>query len=875
MKNREYAIANWSARFGILLYGLLRYLESLVAGSKHDDGLSILLMSIVCVIIVSAIQGFLKKSSLVPLLTGVIITGFFIFGAFYVKDASCFYISMLCVVGIVCMYQNFRMLINFLFISIAANVPLFFTLFRDSAITDFQTITISAILYLYGFFFLIILTYRASVRETSANTSQVSFNSILNSTPNMMVIVDGMNKITYISQKMAEFADCPAEYAINRPILDLFDNFEVKLMFAAIVDKKVYFEDILAIPYNDEKRYFKVMCTPLEQGVQGMFIDVSDITATVMAKNEAEIEKENAVRANLSKSRFLATMSHEIRTPMNAIIGISQMQMARQDLPLDVVEANNKIYHSGHGLLGIINDILDMSKIETGKLELVVTKYDLPSLINDSVQLNIPRIGSKHIEFKLDVASNIPSDLYGDELKIKQILNNILSNAIKYTETGTITMGVFHERIDFEKIKLIFEVSDTGQGMTQDDVKALGEEFARFNVHANRQTEGTGLGMHITKRLINLMNGGIEIKSEYGMGSTFTISIPQKTASDEIIGDTLAKKLSNFTFSRDKQIAKLQIVREPMPYGKVLIVDDVETNLYVAAGLLKPYGIKVETVMSGFATLDLITEGNVYDIIFMDHMMPRMDGIEATERLRKMGYTAPIVALTANAIVGNDEMFKSRGFDDFISKPIDIRQMNAVLNKYVRDKNKAEEYELTHESIPEPTEVFEEEQGLSSELIEVFIHDASKAIRTLRETGTSDLKLFTTTAHSMKSACANVGNAVLSGFAKKLETAGREAELDYIDRNTEEFIKQLEEFCDNLKASEVQGTAAGDTDMLNEMLKEIAAACDEYDDRKANELIRKLEEYKWSDEVKSVIDKIREHVLHSEFEEAAATAAAQ
>ncbi|MDR0984521.1 MAG: response regulator [Ruminococcus sp.] len=867
MKSKEYSIANWVGRFGVILYGLLRLFETLILKENIPNGVATLIMCFSCVIIITTVQELLKTSPFVPIVTGIVIMGSFIFGGYYVRDFDYYFISMLCTVGIVCMYQNFHILIDFLLINILVNIPMFFIFFNNPEIANFRTMIISGVLYLYGFFFLIILTYRASIRETSANTAQSSFNSILNSTPNMMFIIDDMRKITYISNKMAEFADCPTNYAINRPVLDLFDDFEIKLMFADIINSEKYFENIFELKKDNKIYYFKVMCTPLEGDIKGMFVDVSDITATIMAKNEAEEEKENAIRANLSKSRFLATMSHEIRTPMNAIIGISQMQMARQDLPEDVIEANKKIYDSGHGLLGIINDILDMSKIETGKLELVPIKYDLPSLINDSVQLNIPRIGSKQIEFNLDVSELVPSELYGDELKIKQVLNNILSNAIKYTDSGSILMKVYHTQINKQKVTLTFSITDTGQGMSEDDVKALGNEFSRFNLNANRLTEGTGLGMNITRRLVDLMDGDIEIQSEYGVGSTFTVTLPQLVASNETVGADLVEKLKNFTFSREKQTERLQIVREYMPYGRVLVVDDVETNLYVAVGLLKPYGIKVETVSSGFATLERINNGKVYDIIFMDHMMPRMDGIETTERLRKMGYTAPIVALTANAIVGNDDMFKAKGFDDFISKPIDIRQLNSVLNQYVRDKSKSDASEKPPASFYEP----QDENILSPELIEVFTRDAEKIIRIIREIGCNDLKLFTTMVHSMKSACANIGNLELSEFAKKLENAGRETDIVYIKANTNDFIDKLEKFCEGLSGKEEKlSEIETDGDALLEItLKEIADACEEYDEEKISALITELEKYKWDDEIKKAISDIKLHILHSEFEEAA------
>jgi signal transduction histidine kinase/CheY-like chemotaxis protein/HPt (histidine-containing phosphotransfer) domain-containing protein len=859
-----------------MLYGLLRFIEGLFI-DDGGHGATIVALCAILTIVLIIVQSLLGKSRMLPLITGIMIMAVFYLGALYMRDYDYYFISMLCVVGIVSTYQSFRSVLTFFAVSVVVCLPPFFTFFQDSSIADFRAMVIDGILFFYGFVFQIILSYRLTVRNTQAQDGQDAFASLLLTTPNMMVIVDGMRKVTYISEKMAAFADCPTVYAVGRPILDLFRDFELKLMFADIIDSEGFFEDVRKIDIAGEPHYFKIVCDRLHGGRDGIFIDVADITATVEAKNEAEVEKENAVRANESKSKFLATMSHEIRTPMNAIIGISQMQMGRNDLPADCVNALNKIYTAGHGLLSIINDILDLSKIETGKLELLPISYDLPSLINDAVQMNITRIGSKPIEFKLRVAEDVPAQLFGDELRLKQILNNLLSNAFKYTDEGSVTMNVIHERVDEKHIYLVISVADTGQGMKKEDAEALGNEFARFNMDANRSTEGTGLGMSITKRLINLMQGSLSIQSEYGVGSKFTVTVMQTVMSDKCIGPELAAKLRDFTFSRDREAQKLQIIREYMPYGRILVVDDVETNLYVAEGLLAPYGVKTETSMSGFDAIERVKNGEIYDIIFMDHMMPRMDGIEATTILRSMGYTAPIVALTANALAGNDVMFKSKGFDDFISKPIDIRQLNAAMNHYVRDRKKAESW-IGDNSAPPPVQT--QANAVSPKLIEVFLRDAVKAQDVLTgavKANLPDIKLFTTTTHAMKSACANVGNNELSELAKQLEAAGRDNNRDYILANTRAFVQALTAFCETLKAGrqsenpeqEQPDNLPENTDLLKETLTAIAAACDDYDDSTAEKLLNSLKTHKWHADTNALLEDISGKLFHSEFEEAA------
>ena len=396
---------------------------------------------------------------------------------------------------------------------------------------------------------------------------------------------------------------------------------------------------------------------------------------------------ETAELASRAKSNFLAKMSHEIRTPLNAILGITQMQMLKEGLPEETATGLEKIHSAGTSLLGIINNILDLSKIEMGKMELNPVEYDLPALVYDAVQLNMVRIGSKPVRLELHMDESLPSRLIGDELRLTQILNNLLSNAIKYTDRGVVKLSVYHLP-QGEDVTLRFTVEDTGQGMRPEDCQKLFSEYLRLNVNANRAAEGAGLGLSITKSLVDMMEGAIKAESKFGQGSTFTVTVRQKAVKCVPLGAEVTKQLQSFTFSKDKARQQMQFTFEPMPYGKVLIVDDVRTNLYVAEVMLEPYHLNIETALSGFETIDKINSGHAYDIIFMDHMMPMMDGIETTQKLRGIGYDGPIIALTANALLGNDEMFRQHGFDGFISKPIDAGHLNATVNQFVRDRHR-------------------------------------------------------------------------------------------------------------------------------------------------------------------------------------------
>ena len=418
------------------------------------------------------------------------------------------------------------------------------------------------------------------------------------------------------------------------------------------------------------------------------------------ALNQAMEQSES----NEAKSQFLARMSHEIRTPMNAILGLTEIQLQRSALDTETKEALEKIFISGDMLLGIINDILDFSKIEAGKMELTLEKYEFASMLNDTIVLNMLRIESKDIKFEVSVSENIPIYMLGDELRIKQVINNVLTNAFKYTDEGTVKMDIGIETNEQEPdlVTLVAKISDTGQGMTEEQLETLYEAYARFNLSTNRFIEGTGLGLSITKSLVTMMNGEIVVVSELGVGSTFTIRLPQTKIGSKQIGKSISESLSKLRISERAQMKRVQITQEPMPYGKVLIVDDIRMNITVAMGLLAPYTLHVESAESGFTAIEKVKKGKVYDVIFMDHMMPKLDGIETTKRLRSMGYAHPIVALTANALVGQANIFLEEGFDDFISKPIDIRQLNTVLNKLVRDKHQLGQQEkvIKKEFIP-------------------------------------------------------------------------------------------------------------------------------------------------------------------------------
>jgi len=605
-----------------------------------------------------------------------------------------------------------------------------------------------------------------------------------------------------------------------------------------------------------------------------------DVTELIAAK-------EQAVQANKDKSSFLAKMSHEIRTPMNAILGITEIQLENETLSPDTQEAFGEIYNSGYLLMGIINDILDLSKIEAGKLELSPATYDVPSLINDTVHLHVMRYDSKPIEFKLFIDENIPSTLYGDELRIKQILNNLLSNAFKYTNEGEISFSVaaeYEPQGKTSQVTLVFRVSDTGQGMSAEQLDKLFDEYTRFNMEANRTTVGSGLGMSITKHLVHMMDGEISVNSEQDKGSTFTVHLPQVIIDETVLGKVVAENLKQFHLGKAEQLKKApQIMREYMPYGRVLIVDDVESNLYVARGLMTPYGLSVETASSGFEAIDRIRNGDVFDIIFMDHMMPKMDGIEAVKIIRSMGYLHPIIALTANALTGQAEIFMENGFDGFISKPIDIRQLNLSLNKLIRDKQSPEVLDTARQQTLKNNmakSATEDQPASYFNLAALFVLDAEKAFEILNNLHsnayrrTDDIQIYVTNVHAMKSALANIGENELSAAALKLEQAGKAKDIKVMMAETPAFLTALRETIEKNKPKGNDRDAIveysdSDNMYLEEKLLVIQKSCEDYDKKTANKALAELGQRKWPRSIKELLDAIALHLLHSDFEDAA------
>ena len=692
------------------------------------------------------------------------------------------------------------------------------------------------------------------------------------------------------------------------------------------------------------------------------------------------------------KSDFLANMSHEIRTPMNAVIGMAEMAL-REDVSPAAREYIGQIKSSGQTLLTIINDILDFSKIESGKMDISDVEYEPMSMINDVSNIIMTRIGSKDLDLTVDVNPNLPSGLYGDNIRIKQVLVNLANNAVKFTDAGNVNLKIDFLQISEDEIELYVAVADTGRGIRESDMNRLFQSFQQLDSKRNRNVEGTGLGLAISRQLVALMRGKIHVDSEYGKGSTFSFVIPQKVTDSSYAVEKVAKNLvaagliqseytarelamdmeklgvtyerleseedlgrvkdhnagylfveqplfteavqyflklnpdvcgvllANYREVRSYDLANLRVVKKPLyilglsnifngkeeigsvsfmeaedfdftaPKAEILVVDDNAINLTVVKGLLNPLKMKIDTALSGKDAV-LMTTDKRYDIIFMDHMMPEMDGVETTRVIRRLlgnNGQVPIIALTANAVEGTAEMFINEGMNDFVTKPIEMRVIISKLHKWLppekieknRDKkmnaarlnanrdNKASQ--TTTDISIEGLDVKRAMEFLGNEnlfwsVLKEYYRVIDKKCAMIQEYEQKEQwKEYTVEVHALKSASKQIGALDLAQVAEQMEAAGNAGNAALIHKITPGMLEEYMFYKGILapyfvKQEEEQSGRAAKNDEMSVLFGEMKEAMENLDMDAMEKVIKDMGQYSYSDAQRDIFEKLKNAV---------------
>lgn len=533
------------------------------------------------------------------------------------------------------------------------------------------------------------------------------------------------------------------------------------------------------------------VCNSIFSIVSGS-IEKAKLTAEIeRAKEEAERAKEEAENANVAKTRFLAKMSHEIRTPINAVLGMNEMILRESKNP-SVQKYANDVRESSMLLMSIINEILDSSKIESGKMEIVSAEYDISSLLNDLYNIIRVKAEERGIELVFNIAADIPCMYYGDDKRIEQILINLLTNGVKYTDKGTVTLTVTGQTEGNEAI-LHFSVADTGTGIREEDMASIYDAFQRIDMSRNRNVEGTGLGMNIVQQLLKLMGSELRIESEYGRGSEFSFDLVQKIINPEPLGD-FQKRILRASERKTYQAGFVA------PKARLLVVDDNVMNLEVFKALLKETQVQIVEAKSGRECLEIL-ERETFDMIFMDHMMPGMDGIETLHEMKERDLCGdtPVVMLTANAILEDREKYIQEGFDAFLSKPIDSVRLEQMMMEYLPENlveagNESRQDMVQRDCMKIPSldefdfsyamGILHDEETLWS-ILETFYHSLDALAEKLSELFISiesdaSCAMYEIEVHGLKSSAGSVGALLLSKTARLLEMAAKNKETDKI-----------------------------------------------------------------------------------------------
>jgi CheY-like chemotaxis protein/nitrogen-specific signal transduction histidine kinase len=621
--------------------------------------------------------------------------------------------------------------------------------------------------------------------------------------------------------------------------------------------------------------------------IQGYMMTIVDVTKIIEQNHLMKRLVLQTEDANRAKTNFVSNMSHEIRTPMNSIVGITEILLRSRHSPKEQEYLLN-IQSSGRVLLTIINDVLDCSKMEAGKMQLFDEPYDTCSLFHDLRISMENRIGHSGLELIYDIDQDIPCKLKGDMGRIRQVIINLVNNAIKYTEKGSVRFSVHVRQKNTDKVMLYYEVADTGIGIRKEDQKILFDAFQRVEMDRNRYVEGTGLGLTISQNLVNMMGGVIEVESEYGKGSRFFFTIEQT------IIDPTPVSAVNYNGQKDNVTEKEAECLFIAPEAHILLVDDNELNLVVAKELLKPLRMQIDTAENGLQAVKMV-RGSQYDLVLMDHMMPVMDGIEAAKAIRALPedkyQKLPIIALTANAMVDARKEFLNAGMNGFVAKPIDFARICNQLKLWlpkdlVRDVPKEEAKKLLADDLsdreiqPEDPQMgFSFEEGVNHcgskaalmKTIRIFYRTidskADKIEQCLKEGLISD---YVVEVHALKSSALLIGAVPLSEAAKELEGYGKQGKTELLEEKTPDLLAMYRDFKDILKPYADKEEAARQEASNGEWcqaLQQIHQCIEQFDLDGVDRIMEKLEEYQIPECIRESMDQLRVYVADVSMEE--------